>query len=293
MELVKNLHRDEIRSGYIVTSDVKKIWNRALEVWREIDRICRKHSIRYFACSGTLLGAARHGGVIPWDTDLDFCMLRPEFDRFRRVLSDELSDVFEIVSDEFHALNVCHSQTTLIENRNDKPHGLGIDVFVMDAAPDGTSEGFLAFNSLNELMGTVFNFPAVVRHVQSGGKTVNDWRVIEELNALPDLKSKFEFIHGYASALFDQSANVAWIADSVRNKINLKKHWFRDVVYLPFETVELPAPIDYAEVLTAYYGDWHKFVRDAHTIRNAVFSADIPWREFVARADWDIVFPPK
>ena len=47
MAFIKDLYRDEIRSGYLVTSDIKKVWNRQLELWQELDRICRKHGITY------------------------------------------------------------------------------------------------------------------------------------------------------------------------------------------------------------------------------------------------------
>lgn len=301
MELIRNLHRDEIRNGYIVTSELKKIWHRELEIWQELDRICRKHEITYFAGYGTLLGAARHGGVIPWDIDMDFIMMRPEFDRFSQIVENELAEsggIFEIGTQEFHALNIVHSQTTLIENRaalaKNKKYGLGIDIFAQDVALDGTNSGFFAYNSLNELMGTIFNFPAIVNHVQSGGKTVNDWKIIETLHNLPDLGKKYEFIHGYATKLFNQSSCVGWIGDMVRNsKKPMQKSWFGKKIFLPFENVELPAPAAYDEVLTACYGDWHKFVRDSHTLDGTIYSVDIPWREFFKQADWDIVFPKK
>ncbi|MBR1645748.1 MAG: LicD family protein [Selenomonadaceae bacterium] len=65
MSFIRDLYRDEIRDGWLVTADTKKIWNRQLEIWSELDRICRKHDITYWAGWGTLLGAARHNGFIP------------------------------------------------------------------------------------------------------------------------------------------------------------------------------------------------------------------------------------
>ena len=61
-----------------------------LEMLKEVDRICKKHKITYAIIAGTLLGAVRHGGFIPWDDDLDVAMLRPEYERFRKVCKTEL-----------------------------------------------------------------------------------------------------------------------------------------------------------------------------------------------------------
>lgn len=302
MAFIKNLNHDEIIEGYLVSSTMKKGWDRELEIWQELDRICRKHGITYWAGYGTLLGAVRHGGFIPWDTDMDFCMIRPDYDHFLQIVEDELiqgGGIFEFREGEFHSSSISHSQTTSVTKdslEKNKVHGISIDIFALDIDADGTTEGFLAFNALNELMGTIFNFPAVVEHVQNGGKTVNDWQVIESLHAITDRNKQYEFIHVYASALFNQSSKVAWIGDSIlkMHKEPFKKDWFRKTAYLPFENIQLPVPIDYDKVLTAYYGDWHTPIRNfSHTIDGTIFSADIPWREFLAQADLNLVFPKK
>ena len=82
MAFFEDLHNDEIRDGFLVMADRKKCWNMQLEIWQEIDRICRKHNIKYYAIYGTLLGAVRHKGFIPWDDDMDLCILRPESNIF-------------------------------------------------------------------------------------------------------------------------------------------------------------------------------------------------------------------
>lgn len=76
MDFSTDFYRDEVRCGFYVPTAIKQAWGAELTVLAEIDRICRKHNIKYYAEWGTLLGAIRHGGFIPWDDDMDIVMLR-------------------------------------------------------------------------------------------------------------------------------------------------------------------------------------------------------------------------
>lgn len=67
-----------------------------LEILKEIDSICRKHNIKYWLSSGTLLGAVRHSGFIPWDDDVDIEMLRSDYDRFIEIFEREADDKFAL-----------------------------------------------------------------------------------------------------------------------------------------------------------------------------------------------------
>ena len=67
-------------------SPLRRMQDRMTEMLREIDAICRRHNIRYWLCSGTLLGCIRHGGYIPWDDDLDIEVLREDYDRLMEIL---------------------------------------------------------------------------------------------------------------------------------------------------------------------------------------------------------------
>lgn len=293
MALVKNLYHDEIRNGWLVKSDLKKIWNRQLEIWQEVDRICRRRKITYWAAYGTLLGAVRHNGFIPWDDDFDIYMMRPEFNRFSELIEDELKgSVFEIERKSFSLIKIAHSQTTLLARENinsQQPKGLVIDIFPLDVTLDGTRDSFFAVNAINELFGTVYNYPAVVEHVKKGGKTVNDWSVIEELHAFGDVRKQFEFLNIFAAGVFDYSSKVDWIERFARRQelAEQPKSFFRETTYFPFETVELPAPIGYDELLTIYFGDWHELIPDRRERLGFVHSTDIPYREFLRQVNLD------
>ena len=77
--------------------DLKKVHEAELEILKEIDRICRKYNIKYALDSGTLLGAVRHQGFIPWDDDADVSMTRKNYEAFVRAAKKELPGNMELV----------------------------------------------------------------------------------------------------------------------------------------------------------------------------------------------------
>lgn len=116
-----------------------------LEILKDIDKFCRANDIPYTISSGTLLGAVRHGGFIPWDDDADMFMLREDFDRFVRIYkSDRFHLLFNTRSeDEFFAsgyAKVSDPSTILSETKTMTHVGVNVDVFPLDHVPEDPKE---------------------------------------------------------------------------------------------------------------------------------------------------------
>ena len=79
---------------------LRRMQHRMTEMLGEIDKICRRHNLKYWLCSGTLLGCVRHGGYIPWDDDLDIEMLREDYEKLLKILPEELPVVSSSNSDD-------------------------------------------------------------------------------------------------------------------------------------------------------------------------------------------------
>ena len=124
--------------------DVEQVHKRILKILKAIDRVCRERNLKYYIWAGTMLGAVRHKGFIPWDDDLDIAMPRPDYDLLMKHAKEWLPEPYEVVAAETDAnyplpfAKIQDASTTLIERMHLKYlGGIYIDVFPLDAVPDG------------------------------------------------------------------------------------------------------------------------------------------------------------
>ena len=106
-----------------------------MDILQNVHDFCVKHDIKYTLAYGTLLGAVRHGGYIPWDDDIDIAMLRPEYERFMREYKDDVYRFTECRLDKDVHIGfgkVEDTRTLVIEGGNTKNLGVSIDVFPID-----------------------------------------------------------------------------------------------------------------------------------------------------------------
>lgn len=123
---------------------LRKVQLVQLEIVKEIKRVCNEAKIDYFLDSGTLLGAVRHRGFIPWDDDLDIGMLRKDYDMFLEMAPKYLNERYEII-DWKHEKGYPHPMAKVIKKgtvyveekrKDDSKQGIWVDVFAYDKVPD-------------------------------------------------------------------------------------------------------------------------------------------------------------
>lgn len=126
-------------------TDINEIKQLQMEILTFVDKFCRDNNINYSLCGGTLIGAIRHGGYIPWDDDIDIMLLRPEYDRFVELFSKQQSQykvhTFDNTTGYYQPYAMVSDMRTLLEEKSLKANlGVNIDVFPVDYAPDNENE---------------------------------------------------------------------------------------------------------------------------------------------------------
>lgn len=96
MKFKKDFYKPGYIDGFYVDSTMKRFWAASIETLEEIDKVCRKHNIIWYADGGTLLGAVRHKGFIPWDDDVDIVMKRKDYEKFLQVAPMELPEHYKV-----------------------------------------------------------------------------------------------------------------------------------------------------------------------------------------------------
>lgn len=321
---IKNLEHDEIRDGFLVTSHRKKLWNVQIGLINEFARICKKYNLRWFAYGGTLLGAARHKGFIPWDDDVDVAMFRPDYEKFKKVAAEEIKYPYffdnwynhRLESDEtpdpetqfpfftranekrywgmgsfpsFPVIKLRDSRTTMIEfpDRKDANQGIWIDIFPLDIAPPFTNKKDTEnFRIASELI-VATTFPKIIRKVITDKKPT--FISYDELNKFLKLNYRERGIKfdNFMLKIFshtEKADQVRLYPFSTYKPIPYYVKDLENVVYLPFEEIEIPAPAGYENCLKSQYGDWRKpVIYPSHT-REYLYSAEIPYTEYYKKA---------
>ena len=231
---------------------------RMLDILLEVDRICQKHDIPYWLSSGTLIGAMRHDGFIPWDDDLDIEMMRSDYLRLMKVLPSELPEWLALQNDEtdpnyfyFYAKIRDRRSKMLEQNGYDrlwKEQGIYIDIFPMEQHP-------IWLHKLTE---------KTVGHMYKIWRTsTDDKKAIKRVRRIFDFNNRFLFpcFRGFLGILSPLTSHLSPLITSGMGIPFHNPRYAKEIFPLTthvFEGHQLPVPHDADAHLRHLYGDYMK-----------------------------------
>lgn len=266
----------ETRHGFYIEPMMKRAWAASMEVLAEIDRICKKHGIKYFAYWGTLLGAVRHQGFIPWDDDIDIAMLRPDYMKFMQVAPEEFERPFELISiysDQewtdmlYRVINGRSFDMT--EEHLNRFHGcpylVGIDVFPLDYASRSGEEDEVQL----KLVDIILNGADLADKYDRGEGSLEEMvTVLSQVEDLCNIRFDVKRPLGQQARILaeqvctlyreEDADEVGIILKRITNRpyFHMPKEYYEATVELPFEQITVPVPAAYDEILKMMYGDY-------------------------------------
>ncbi len=259
----------EVRDGYYVQPLLKRIWAVQLDMLKDIDKICRRHRIRYFGCFGTLLGAVRHHGFIPWDDDLDLAMVRDDYERFRYYAKTELPKGWVIKEDYPTWICLLNSNEASLDQKFlDKYHGCpyitGIDIFSVDHVPQHKEDEELWKNMFQAVLPLCVNWDYPEDHEEWKGKS--KWTYLEEVEEITGyhfdrqspLREQLYFLADRIAAMYwdDGSDSMTRLTRLINDpEYHIPISCFKKIIRVPFENTTIPILEDYDLICRMDYGD--------------------------------------
>lgn len=289
---------EEIRCNYTISHQMKEVWAIGIDLLEEFKRVCNKYQLHYIADFGTLLGAIRHKGFIPWDDDIDVSMPRADYEKLLQVAPDEFSHPYYL--ETFYTdPHFCYGKAKLLnlnttgyENIYISRHALFIDIFPLDGVTDN--------EKLLKQQGRRMHkyFGKALRVVTCS----YPWYYKEEGISLPRRMARlYEYYkmklfnitiggnyHRTVYKKFEEESKrfnneariigdvVGYQADAA-DKVDIQCVY--EAKEVDFEFTKIAVPSNYHGMLTQMYGEYNKFVKGNayHTFK--VIDTDRPYTE--------------
>lgn len=268
----EDFFKEEIRCGFTISEMMKRVWAVEMEVLQEIHRICTDYGLTYYAHWGTLLGAIRHKGFIPWDDDIDIALKRKDYQVLMRILSDELPQGYynsSSYADPTHSqptASVMNTRQIILDEQTRKrfygcPYICGIDIVPLDFVPRDKEEAQLQRNLYTVVYSAARNYKTYTENGEIEGyleqiESLCQTKITRGVNEENQLWLLLDRIAGLFHE--DECDQLTYFPTNIcyQPEYYLDKEWFLDTMTVPFEQTEIPVPCGYDAILKRTYGDY-------------------------------------
>ena len=291
LNVPEEFYLEETRCGFTVSAERKQLWAVELDLMAEFDRVCKKHDLHYCVGAGTLLGAIRHNGFIPWDNDVDLYMLRNDYDKLMK-LSDEFKHPYFLQNpttdkhySKLHAKLRNSSTTGYIKSEMglDMNKGVFIDIFPID--------GVIENEHKNKIAKFIYTKTTAGMKQYRKCMDINNtdkWNGMKRM-VFKVITNKFmcQIVDIYLK-LDSKKGTKIWgnktlVYDCPKSRRPLRD--YRKFKYVRFEFLMVPIPVNYDEMLRQQYGNYMRLPKVVNGSRHGtiVFSAEEDYRSNTRR----------
>lgn len=242
-----------------------KLHAEQLNLSKALIDVCERHGLKLFACYGTLLGVIRHKGFIPWDDDVDFVMFREDYDKLISLPASEFPAPYKL-EDRVTIHRFMNPETTFIQQSKSRfvkgrSYGVWVDVFCLDAVPKDERAFQKLCKKVRSRQRLLVNYQ--YRSYAQGGLISKLYHLFSRLyfsvvnpekenNRIQNLLRENTLEH--SDHLIEYGVNLTYT--KVEKLKKYKKCWFDGIEWLPFESIKLPCPVGWDEILSLKYGDY-------------------------------------
>ena len=284
-----------------MNNDLKELQRVELSLLEKLKEICKKYKLTYYAGCGTLLGAIRHKGFIPWDDDMDLFLPWPDYQKLVEVAPSECQYpfFFQSIYTETDAMaNACRlrrSDTTGFtkwEHENVGPtynRGIFIDIFPLFHVPDSAEDRALQKEKVMYAWRCIHGHDAYFQKQRGGFVNEQYVSYIPEYEALCNERGvaieedivwlKEEYLN---ACVWDGRTKEVGTTSSRCHKPTLmwNTEWFDNTVEMPFEDTTIICPAQYERILEKSYGDWRTPVMGGADHEMVAMDTNTPWIDF-------------
>lgn len=294
---------DEVRCDHLVTKQMKEAWAVQMDLVYELDRVCTKHGISYFAVGGTLLGTIRHKGFIPWDDDIDIMMMRDQYEKLLKVGPCEFTHpyFFQYVTTEsgyqYGYVHLRNSDTAAIEEDSKRMkfkfnQGIKIDIFPVDTLVDDEK---LLKNQLEEARSilkkaNVFygcTKDGIYWHPSIIVRTIRKIASILCPKMMRRLGDKYYAQYETVCKRYNENKETEMVgliclSSVMKGKcLTFPRFYFQLEQKLPFEFITMRVGQDYEKALDLEYGDWRTPVKGSAFHSELCFDTNKSYKNYI------------